>query len=74
LSGKITISVGYSGDDDGFFRAYDYTQAATLASLGIDNDFSSHLNYIYSILLRIALSFPDDLSHKEYSNTGIALL
>ncbi len=44
LSGEIAISVGYFGDDDRLLGAYDYTQAAALASFGVDNDHSSHLN------------------------------
>ena len=74
LSGEITIFVGYFGDDDRFLGAYDYTQAAALASLGINNDFPGHLDYIYCVLLRIVLSLWDDLPHKQYSNTVPPLL
>jgi hypothetical protein len=41
-SWEITISVGLFGYDDTLFRTDYYTQAAALASLGIDYYFASH--------------------------------
>ena len=42
LGGKITVFIGFFGDNDAAFRTYRYAQAAALAPLGIDYYLAGH--------------------------------